>query len=160
NGHDDFTYPVIAVSPQPVITPVPVQPVSRPVNPPPVCTKRPGSGGGWFDCNHVPLPCQPHFSPGSPASTDQTGVWWSEARAHVFRVALCPSDPSTLKPGLVYNGTWGSTNYLANWWVFNADTELGVYSGSGNLFSIADGAASTILLAEAYAECDTIGRVA
>jgi hypothetical protein len=64
------------------------------------------------------------------------------------------------KQGLVYNGSWGSTNYLANWWVFNANMEAGVYSGSGRLFNIPDGAATTILLAEAYADCDTVGRIA
>jgi hypothetical protein len=108
---------------------------------------------------------------------DQSGIWYSQARKAKFPFALCPSDPSPNKAGFApadshfdpdvgapitppYPRYWGATNYLANWWVFNANIPLGVTCGSGNLFSIPDGSSTTILLAEAYSECDTIGRVA
>jgi type II secretory pathway pseudopilin PulG len=137
------------------------------------------TGGTPDSCTGGGPGCVPGYYGGSPGvNPDWTGIWWSKARIHRFGYAICPSDPSyLLKAGLVTaygaadtgaygitnpNGglVWGSTNYLANWWVFNGNITQGYLCGSGNLFSMPDGSSNTILLGEGYANCDQIGRVA
>ncbi|MCS7166674.1 MAG: DUF1559 domain-containing protein [Gemmatales bacterium] len=109
-----------------------------------------------------------------------TGIWATEARLATFPNMLCPSDPSAQVPpgqgrGRVYtNPGWGSTNYLANWHAFahnpNAPVALKpqpVFNGPDMRFrpplsfaQLPDGLSQTVFYAEAYASCDTIGRIA
>jgi hypothetical protein len=76
-------------------------------------------------------------------------------------VARCPSDATVSPTGLVY-GAWGPTNYLANYHALtgvNGD-RYRVWAGPTRLTAATDGLSNTILFAEAYAECDRLGRIA
>ena len=58
-----------------------------------------------------------------PASDSLVPVWPLLGFYVVYRfLRLGGARPSFKgRPGLVYNGDWGSTNYLANWWLFGGD---------------------------------------
>ena len=57
--------------------------------------------------------------------------------------------------------SWASTNYLANWnAICNGAPSQGFKSPSQQKTSITDGLSNTVLLAEAYAWCDGMGRTA
>jgi hypothetical protein len=148
NGHIEYitTYPTI------------------PVNPQPVGTTSGGSPAQWVDGSGAPLSPQPTWvngTPGTGTTYDQTGIWWSTARLKKIGVLLCPSDFSSPQKGLVYNGTYAATNYLGNWWIWGGKLASGYLTGSsGSLTNIPDGPSNTILFAEAYADCDTLGRIA
>jgi prepilin-type N-terminal cleavage/methylation domain-containing protein len=88
------------------------------------------------------------------------GIWLWDVCTTAFPVLQCPSDPSKTQPyGTVYGGSWGSTNYLAN---FNAWSVLGsgVYSPPVGYPNFTDGMSNVVLFGEGYANCDTIGRIA
>jgi prepilin-type N-terminal cleavage/methylation domain-containing protein len=167
NGHIDYTYPVIPVSPQPSPTPVSPTPVWTQTGPP--------TTAGWVDGSGNMLSCQPTYNPGTSGSGttyDQTGIWWSKSRTKKISVLLCPADGSARTKGIVTVPATGGndyavTNYLGNWWIWNSSLSTGYKcGGGGSLVSIPDGPSNTILLAEAYSQCDTydgtnpLGRLA
>jgi len=129
--------------------------------PPP--TPDPGtgtSGSGW-----VP----PVYGPPGPPVNGNVGVYSPTNRAIVQKVLVCPSDPSLgrdqqsnlLSQVYLFNGVWAGTNYLANWnAITNGDPVAGYSAAANRLSGIPDGYTNTILLGEAYAWCDGIGRTA
>ncbi len=61
----------------------------------------------------------------------------------------------TAPDGLVYNGEWGATNYLANWnAVTDRDFAQGYRASTITAAKFLDGTSKTIALAEAYATCE------
>jgi prepilin-type N-terminal cleavage/methylation domain-containing protein len=99
------------------------------------------------------------------------GIWKAPYRTQVFPFARCPSDPSAVPNALVSG--WAPTNYLANWNALSGssgdgtanygawDTRgWGYFSPPRAFNSITDGLSNTILLAEGYASCDSLSRIA
>lgn len=70
-----------------------------------------------------------------------------------FEILTCPSDPS------IVSGGQGTTNYLANWYVLG-DGVWGCYAPARKFSDIVDGLSSTVLFAEAYANCNGTTRPA
>jgi prepilin-type N-terminal cleavage/methylation domain-containing protein/prepilin-type processing-associated H-X9-DG protein len=86
------------------------------------------------------------------------GIWINGVHEVTYKVLRCPSDPTALATGLVYN-YWGGTNYLAN---YNAwgNRSSGLWILPQPLVNLKDGTSSTILFGEGYQNCDRIGRIA
>ncbi len=104
-----------------------------------------------------------------PGSEPQPPSSWSSPQAQVTLSLLrCRSDPSA-PYDFKYNGL-AVTNYQANWNVWGDSNGDGLfnedYGGSGKnapaqkFLNIKDGLSNSILLAEAYASCDSLGRTA
>ena len=104
-------------------------------------------------------------------TTTTHGIWVPSVRETSFSVLRCPSDPATGPTDLVQS--WGATNYLANWNAWGNSTgdatttfgpwstgSLGYYSPAQRFASITDGLSNTVLFAEGYALCDSLGRLA
>jgi prepilin-type N-terminal cleavage/methylation domain-containing protein len=100
---------------------------------------------------------------------DYAGIWNSQVHGLVYKVFQCPSDPSLLPTGLVYN-YWGGTSYMANFnclggSVADGSTSdgnwqpLGYFAPAQTLASITDGTANTIVYGEGYQNCDNLGRI-
>jgi len=100
------------------------------------------------------------YGPRGAQVNGYVGPWNPAVRTQVFRVMLCPSE-NTKGNGLVWNGAWGATNYLAN---FNALTDgnptKGYQAPSMPMTKITDGVSNTIFFAEAYAVCENRNRTA
>jgi type II secretory pathway pseudopilin PulG len=132
-----------------------------------------GATGHWEPPNSQYVEGTPGYwePPGSgPKYVDAIGgIFMPGASTRIFRLLLCPSDPS---PGsypdagdgevyLTQNPSWGSTNYLANWHAFaNDDMQSGYLTPPQKLTNITDGLSNTILFGEGYAWCDGKGRLA
>jgi len=89
------------------------------------------------------------------------GIWIPGVHNANYKIARCPSDFTLMPDELVYNA-WGPTNYVANFHALagrNA-AKYGIWSGPEKLSAAADGTSNTILFAEAYADCDRLGRIA
>lgn len=108
--------------------------------------------------------------PGS-TTTIAHGIYITQARQTTYPVARCPTDPTV--PVTDIAGGWAPTNYLANWNALALSTgdgstvygdwspgKKGFYSMPQRFSAITDGLASTVLLAEGYAMCDTSPRPA
>ncbi len=119
------------------------------------------------------------YSSGGSTSTGGTasnhGIWEPSVRQTIFAVTHCPSDPSLGSGGLVSG--WGGTNYLANYnvmadslgdgtstydsgapsWITN---NLGYYAPASSFPRVSDGLSNTIFLAEGYAMCNGLARIA
>jgi prepilin-type N-terminal cleavage/methylation domain-containing protein len=93
---------------------------------------------------------------GSLISVD--GIWIDGVPQAGYKILQCPSDPSADGSGLVYS-YWGSTNYLANWHAWGSGND-GLWTRPQPFAAIRDGTSNTILLAEAYSNCDKLGRIA
>jgi prepilin-type processing-associated H-X9-DG protein len=94
-----------------------------------------------------------------PANYANHGIWISPCHETPYKILQCPSDPTLLPDGLVYN-YWGGTNYMANFNAFSYDPALGVWQLPVRFAQITDGLSNTILFGEAYQTCDSIGRIA
>ena len=110
--------------------------------------------------------------PPIPGRSTYTSTFKTENRGLIHSVLLCPSDPSPgtdpnapsvgiLYPTSAGKDYWASTNYVANWNTISVpDRTLGFKAPPQDKSAITDGLSNTILLAEAYAYCDGIGRTA
>jgi prepilin-type N-terminal cleavage/methylation domain-containing protein/prepilin-type processing-associated H-X9-DG protein len=90
------------------------------------------------------------------------GIWIDGVHSVGFPILQCMADPSAPpRDGTVYGGSWGYTNYVANFnaWGMNGG---GLWSRPTTFLQIteADGLSNTVFFGEAYANCDTIGRIA
>jgi len=108
-----------------------------------------------------------HWDP--PNSGPQPSGSWNIPQAQItLSILRCRSDPSA-PYDYKYNG-WSVTNYQANWNVWgdsNGDGSTNEdYGGTGKdapaqkFLNINDGLSNSILLAECYANCDSMGRTA
>jgi prepilin-type N-terminal cleavage/methylation domain-containing protein len=118
--------------------------------------------GGYQPCNPTTVMLNGHpettcTNNTCPAGVKTYGIWVDGVHQVKYAVLRCPSDPSD-QTGLVYN-YWGSTNYLANWHAFGNEKN-GVFTPPQPFTAIKDGLSNTLLFAEAYAECDGVGRIA
>jgi prepilin-type N-terminal cleavage/methylation domain-containing protein len=106
---------------------------------------------------------------GTAGTTTTYGIWQPQFQTYEFPFARCPSDPSAA-PNTLVSG-WAPTNYLANWNVMsdsNGDgtatsgnwSSYGYYAPPQNFKAITDGLTNTVLLAEGYASCDGLVRIA
>lgn len=104
-----------------------------------------------------------------PGSEDQPSGSWNMPQAQItLSILRCRSDPSA-PYDFKYNGL-AVTNYQANWNVWgdtNGDgSTMEDYGGTGKdapaqkFLNIKDGLSNSILLAEGYAHCDSLGRTA
>jgi prepilin-type N-terminal cleavage/methylation domain-containing protein len=134
------------------------------------------TGGTWSPPPTLISPAVPavYNPPGSGPKNGTDGIFLPDIAPVVYNALNCPSDPSGTPPkSLVpFNGTyWGATNYVGNFNVLggssgNGSALYGNWNPNGwNSFpqkfeSVTDGLSNTILLSEAYANCDNIGRVA
>jgi prepilin-type processing-associated H-X9-DG protein len=86
------------------------------------------------------------------------GIWIDGIHQATFPILQCPSDPTATGDGLVY-GTWGSTNYLAN---YNAwgNGQSGLWTPPQPFAALKDGLSNIVLFGEGYATCDSVGRIA
>ncbi len=86
------------------------------------------------------------------------GIWIEGVHQATYGLLQCPADPTSSGSGLVYE-FWGSTNYVANYnvWGMNGG---GIRANPTGFEQITDGKSNTVLFGEAYANCDTIGRIA
>jgi len=134
----------------------------------------PGTGtGGYYSPPQTLEPgtgIPPVYGPPGPPVDGYVGVWSPTARGTQLPILRCKSDPSAGNSngeanaiGQVYlqYGAWGGTNYLANWnCITTQDASLGWQAGPNVITSIPDGLSNTIMLGEAYAWCDGLGRTA
>jgi prepilin-type N-terminal cleavage/methylation domain-containing protein len=121
------------------------------------------TGGGGVQCDQYNGYTYCHTTGGSTGGAGYTprGIWLPPVRTAVYKVARCPSDTTVPANGLVHNA-WGPTNYVANYHALagaNA-ARYRVWAGPVPLTSATDGLTNTVLFAEAYADCDRIGRIA
>lgn len=116
-------------------------------------------------------PAQPavYGPPGAPVN-NYVGLWDPTNRGAPINVLRCPSDPTYnntvgARDGMVNVNSslpWVGTNYLANWNIMCADLPATAgYSARPQTFqNVTDGMSNTILIAEAYAWCESRGRSA
>jgi prepilin-type N-terminal cleavage/methylation domain-containing protein len=103
-------------------------------------------------------------------TTTRHGIW--TVSGTTYNLMRCPADPSVPSITGLAQG-WGPTNYLANWNAWGnsigdgsatfgqwSPGNLGYYSPAQKFETITDGLTNTVLFGEAYALCDTIGRLA
>jgi hypothetical protein len=97
-------------------------------------------------------------------------LWNKSNRGASIHALRCPSDPSYgtsghARDGMVYANSslpWVATNYVGNWNIFSADqpASAGYAARPQKFANVTDGLSNTIMLAEAYAWCETRGRTA
>jgi prepilin-type processing-associated H-X9-DG protein len=120
------------------------------------------------DCQPGPVVCQQYnghlycyqtynCSGGSGYHVD--GIWIDGVHQAAYKILQCPSDPSALPGGLVYN-YWGATNYLANYNSWAIPNNQSLWALPATFKDMTDGTANTILFGEGYQNCDSIGRIA
>ncbi len=117
----------------------------------------PGSGTTIIHYNGHDYISQPGSSVGGSGYTPD-GIWIDSVHPVAFKVLKCPSDPSS-PTGQVYGGSWGSTNYLANYNAWSQNSS-GLWATPVSFATFTDGTSNTVLFGEGYANCDTIGRIA
>ncbi len=99
------------------------------------------------------------ISGGTSGTCVNHGIWINGVHEARYPILSCRTDRSSATPGLAYTNHWGSTNYLANWHAFGTGRS-DTYNAPPRFIDLRDGTSSTILFAEAYAQCDGIGRIA
>jgi prepilin-type processing-associated H-X9-DG protein len=99
------------------------------------------------------------YSGGNYVGYHPHGIWIDGVHQARFKVLQCPSDPTAVNNGLVYNW-WGATNYLANYNAWTPDPGFGLWAPPVNMANFTDGTSNTVLFGEGYQNCDSIGRIA
>ncbi len=99
-----------------------------------------------------------YWDPPPSTTTTQHGVGIDEVRMKRFHIVNCPSDTTYTIPGMVSNGGWGGTSYLANWWAFGGAQGSNIWLPPTKLTLMSDGPSVTILFGEAFARCDSVNR--
>lgn len=87
------------------------------------------------------------------------GIWIPGAHEATFKILRCPSDPTNQR-GLVYGGTWGATNYLANFNAWSLKESTSVWADPVSFANYEDGLSNVVMFGEGFADCDRIGRIA
>ena len=89
------------------------------------------------------------------------GIWIDGVHEANLKIARCPSDQTVGATELVY-GSWSPTNYLANYHALTGRQRdrYGIWSGPETVAAATDGTSNTVLFAEAYGNCDRLGRIA
>jgi prepilin-type N-terminal cleavage/methylation domain-containing protein len=119
------------------------------------------TGGVQCDQYNGYLYCYNTSSSSGGAGYTPHGIWIPTVHPTIFKITRCPSDFTVPAGGKVHNA-WGPTNYVANFHALagpNAD-RYRIWSGPTKLAATPDGLSNTLLFAEAYADCDRIGRIA
>jgi prepilin-type N-terminal cleavage/methylation domain-containing protein len=122
---------------------------------PPVCTAGPIVVENYN--GHVYIYQSESCTPGSGYHVD--GIWIDGSHQAVYKMLICPSDPSTRTSGTVY-GYWGATNYLANYNAWAIPNTQSLWANPATFAEMTDGTANTVLFGEGYQNCDRIGRIA
>jgi prepilin-type N-terminal cleavage/methylation domain-containing protein/prepilin-type processing-associated H-X9-DG protein len=117
-------------------------------------------GGGGIIVIHYNGHDYVYYGGGDCIGYHAHGIWIDGAHEAEFKILLCPADPSGHNDGRVYGGSWGATNYLANFnaWALNRDA--GPFAERVPFAHITDGLSNTVLFGEGYSDCDRIGRIA
>jgi prepilin-type N-terminal cleavage/methylation domain-containing protein len=133
---------------------------------PPYSTGQPGTTvfGGWF-IHLLPFVSEAAFheeilnASGDTASAEGTlssiPATQSHFRSRRFAILTCSSDPSL---GSAFFGN-GTSNYLANWYVFGDGTK-GCYVPAQRLRNVENGVSNAVLFAEGYSNCNNLVRPA
>jgi prepilin-type processing-associated H-X9-DG protein len=121
------------------------------------CDSYTGGGGGTVT-EHYNGHDYTYTGGGSCVGYHPHGIWIDGAHERVYPVLRCPSDP-TNHNGLVY-GSWGATNYLANFNAWSTQQASGVWAGPVRFVNYGDGLSNVVMFGEGYADCDRIGRIA
>ena len=123
--------------------------------PPPTCT--PGTPTTTVYNGHTYTSTPSTCTGGGPVVNH--GIWIPQVQQATYKTLQCPSDP-TLSANGQTQGTWGGTNYMANFNAMSLPSVSSVYSPPVKFAHFKDGTSNTILLSEAYQTCDSIGRIA
>jgi prepilin-type N-terminal cleavage/methylation domain-containing protein/prepilin-type processing-associated H-X9-DG protein len=118
-----------------------------------------GTAGGWVVVvynGHIYV--YQDFSGETCTGYHAHGIWVDGVHDATYPVLQCQSDPTLPQTGQVY-GSWGSTNYLANYNAW-AGSSGGIWAAPMRFSAIGDGLSNTILFGEGYVNCDRIGRIA
>lgn len=104
-------------------------------------------------------------NPGTPAVylTVNHGIWLDGVHDAIYKILICPSDPSERIPGLVYGGYWGATSYAANWNAWGngiGGLPTAYNTPPQRLSNMSDGTSNTVLFGEHYQICDRLERIA
>jgi hypothetical protein len=105
----------------------------------------------YLDANSFAQNQQPSEPPcvGCP----QTKVVASALTVDQLGILSCPSDPSA-----DLDSYWGTTNYLANWYVL-AGGSGGYFAPARKLDTLVNGLSNAVVFAEAYKVCDGLVRM-
>ncbi len=120
------------------------------------CDSYSGGGGGAIT-EHYNGHDYTYTGGGSCVGYHAHGIWIDGAHDIVFKVLLCPSDPTAQK------GTasgWGATNYLANFNAWSMRDTNGVWANPVTFANYEDGLSNVVMFGEGYSNCDRIPRIA
>ena len=118
-----------------------------------------GGGGGGSTTVHYNGHDYTYSNGGSTCNGYHAhGIWIDGAHEVTYKILRCPSDPTDTR-GLVY-GSWGSTNYLANFNAWSLEESTSVWSNPVTFANYQDGLSNVVMFGEGYANCDRIGRIA
>jgi prepilin-type N-terminal cleavage/methylation domain-containing protein len=129
----------------------------------PTWTTPPGGGGGGVNCdtyNGGVTYCY-YTGGGGGAGYTPHGIWVPGIHNTSYKVLQCTSDPSREQDGMIYGGSWGGTNYAANFNAFagRMAKTYTIWSGPQKVNSAKDGGSNTILFSEHYQTCDRLSRI-
>src|SRR5947208_2417593 len=122
-----------------------------------------GGGGTWVppsttNWNGHDFTTGGYTTGGGGGSTVNHGIWLDGVHQAAYKILQCPSDPTLLDTGLVYN-YWGGTSYAANWNAWGSGS--GAYDTPAQRFtSFTDGQSNVVMFGEVYQWCDRVGRIA
>jgi prepilin-type N-terminal cleavage/methylation domain-containing protein len=122
------------------------------------CTNCGGNGSSTTETYNGYTFTYQNCTGGGCASCTNHGIWIDGVHDRRFSILQCPSDPTNINNGLVYNW-WGSTNYVANWNSWGTGGE-GIWTRPVGFELLHDGTSNIVAFGEAYSWCDRLGRIA